>query len=188
MSEKNNGLVLGVAVGAAAFGALAMWQRMSRRYDFQDKVVLITGGSRGLGLVLAREFALTGAKIAIAARDREELKRARLDSEQRGAEVFDAVCDIRDQSEVERLVSDVRGRFGQVDVLVNNAGIIQVGPLEAQTQKDFEEAMRIHYWGPFYAMKAVLPEMRQRRRRPDRQHRFHRRKDSRAAFGSVLRQ
>ena len=162
MSEKNNGLVLGLAAGAAAIGALAAWQRMGRRYDFQDKVVLITGGSRGLGLVLAREFALNGAKIAVAARDSEELKRARLDLEQRGADVFDAVCDVRDQSGVERLVSDVRSRFGRIDILVNNAGIIQVGPLEVQTQKDFEEAMRVHYWGPFYLMKAVLPEMRER--------------------------
>ena len=56
----------------------------------------------------------------------------------------------------------MRTRFGRIDVLVNNAGVIQVGPLEVQTQKDFEEAMSVHYWGPFYTMKAVLPEMRER--------------------------
>lgn len=162
MSQKNNGLVLGIAAGAAAFAALAAVRRATRRYDFQDKVVLITGGSRGLGLVMAREFARQGALLAICARDREELRRAKEDLEEIGAEVFDAICDIRYQSEVERLVSDVRARFGGIDVLVNNAGIIQVGPLEVQTQKDFEEAMQVHFWGPFYAMKAVLPEMRQR--------------------------
>lgn len=162
MSQKNNGLLLGIAAGAAAFGAMAALHRVSRRYNFQDKVVLITGGSRGLGLVMAREFARRGAFIAICARDRDELQRAKDDLEERGAEVFDAICDIRNQSEVERLVSDVRARFGRIDVLVNNAGIIQVGPLEVQTQRDFEEAMQVHFWGPFYAIKAVLPEMRQR--------------------------
>ena len=163
MSERNNGLIMGLAAGAAVVGALAAVQRAGRRYDYQDKVVLITGGSRGLGLVMAREFAARGARVAICARDRAELERARIDLEERGAEAFDAVCDIRDQTQVERLVADVRSRFGRIDVLVNNAGVIQVGPLEVQTQKDFEEAMQVHYWGPYFAMKAVLPEMRQRR-------------------------
>src|SRR5215207_3675472 len=69
---------------------------------------------------------------------------------------------MRAQNVVERMIADVRSRFGRIDILVNNAGVIQVGPLGAQTQADFEEAMRIHFWGPFYAMRAVLPEMKQR--------------------------
>ena len=161
MKERNNGLILGAAAGAGLLALLAA-RRAGRRYRFRDKVVLITGGSRGLGLVMAREFAKRGALIAICARDREELQRAREDLEDRGAEVFDAVCDIRDQSSVEQMAADVRSRFGRIDVLVNNAGVIQVGPLAAQTQTDFEEAMQVHYWGPYYAMKAVLPDMRRR--------------------------
>jgi len=51
-------------------------------------------------------------------------------------------------------------RFGRIDMLVNNAGVIQVGPLELQTQKDFEDAMAVHFWGPFYTMQAVVPKMR----------------------------
>ena len=149
------------ALGVLAGGAL-LYRALKQRYGFEDKVVLITGGSRGLGLVLARELADRGAKIAICARDRDELQRAKEDLESRGAEVFDAMCDMRVQGEVERMITDVRSRFGRIDVLVNNAGVIQVGPLNAQTQEDFEEAMRIHFWGPFYAMRAVLPEMRQR--------------------------
>jgi NAD(P)-dependent dehydrogenase (short-subunit alcohol dehydrogenase family) len=163
MSDRNSGLIWGIAAGAAAIGALAAIQRVGRRYDFQDKVVLITGGSRGLGLVMAREFAQQGALLAICARDGDELKRAAADLYEHGAEeVFDAICDIQDQSQVERTIADVRARFGRIDALVNNAGIIQVGPLEVQTQKDFEDAMQVHFWGPYYAMKAVLPEMRHR--------------------------
>jgi NAD(P)-dependent dehydrogenase (short-subunit alcohol dehydrogenase family) len=147
-------------IGAAALLSLA--RSASRRYDLENKVVLITGGSRGLGLVLAREFATYGSKIAICARDRDELARAREDLESRGVEVFDLICDVGHQEQVERAVADVKARFGPVDVLVNDAGIINVGPIETQTQKDFEEAMRIHFWGPFYMMKAVLTDMRAR--------------------------
>jgi short-subunit dehydrogenase len=149
------------ALGVLAAGAL-IYRAVKPRYSFGDKVVLITGGSRGLGLVLARELAKRGAKIAICARDRDEVQRAKDDLESRGAEVFDAICDMREQGEVERMITDVRSRFGRINVLVNNAGVIQVGPLEAQTQEDFEEAMRIHFWGPFYAMRAVLGDMKQR--------------------------
>ena len=161
VSERNNWLI-GAAAGIGAASALIAWQRTRRRYDFHGKVVLITGGSRGLGLVLARELADEGARIAICARDGAELERARQDLETRGVEVLDAICDLRNQNEVNQLVEDVLTRFGRIDVLINNAGVIQVGPLEVLTQKDFEDEMAIHFWAPFYAMQAVLPEMRRR--------------------------
>ena len=161
MSEKTNKIILGAIGGIAAFTALFALKRR-RRFNFEDKVVLITGGSRGLGLVLARRFAELGARIAICARDAEELGRARMDLEGRGAEVLDIVCDVQNQNDVKRMISEVNSRFGSIDVLVNNAGVIQVGPLEAQTQQDFEEAMAIHFWGPFYTMQEVIPAMRKR--------------------------
>ncbi len=162
MLEKKNNWLIGGLLGVGALAAVATMLKKRPKYDFENKVVLITGGSRGLGLVLAREFAAEGARIAICARDGEELAAAREDLESRGAEVFDAICDVRNQADVEELIEDVKTRFGQIDVLVNNAGVIQVGPLEEQTQKDFEDAMAIHFWAPFYAMQAVLPEMRER--------------------------
>ena len=154
------------AITVSALGVLAasavIYRAVRPRYTFADKVVLITGGSRGLGLVLARELADRGAKIAICARDRVELQRAKEDLASYGAEVFDVLCDVREQVQVDEMITDVRSRFGRIDVLINNAGVIQVGPLDAQTQADFEDAMQVHFWGPFYAMQAVLPEMRQR--------------------------
>ncbi len=158
----NENLKTALPIVALGAGAALVWHSLKPRYRFAGKVVLITGGSRGLGLVLARELSERGAKIAICARDRDELQRAKTDLESRGAEVFDAVCDVRDQSQVTRMIEDVHTRFGRIDMLVNNAGVIQVGPLDAQSQSDFEDAMQVHYWGPYYAMKAVLPEMRQR--------------------------
>lgn len=160
MTENKNNWVIGAIVGAGVLTALTTWNKSRRTFDFKNKVILITGGARGLGLVLAREFAAQGAKIAICSRSGEELARAREELSSGGAEVFDAVCDVRAQAEVERLIEDVCMRFGRIDVLVNNAGVIQVGPLELQTQKDFEDSMAVHFWGPFYTMQAVVPKMR----------------------------
>jgi NAD(P)-dependent dehydrogenase (short-subunit alcohol dehydrogenase family) len=153
--------VAGVAAGALV--AARMLARRSGLYPLEGKAVLVTGGSRGLGLVLARQLADAGCRVAIAARDAEELERAREDLAARGAEVAAVTCDVKDRAEVERMVRDVEARFGGVDVLVNNAGVIEVGPLDVMTIEDFEEAMRTHFWGPLYATLAVLPGMRERR-------------------------
>jgi NAD(P)-dependent dehydrogenase (short-subunit alcohol dehydrogenase family) len=160
VSENSSKWFWGTAFGLGAAAILAAAARARRRFDFAGKVVLITGGSRGLGLVMAREFAREGARLAICARDAAELARARDELQLNGAEVFDVICDLRDQSQVDRMIDDVLTRFGRIDVLINNAGVIQVGPLEAQTQEDFENAMAIHFWAPFYAVQAVLPQMR----------------------------
>jgi len=160
MFENKSPLLIGAAVGLGALSAFTLWNRSRRSFELRDKVVLITGGSRGLGLVLAREFARQGARIAICARDGNELAAAKEDLELRGAEVFDAICDVRNQDEINQLVGDVCMRFGQIDVLVNNAGVIQVGPLEAQTEQDFEDALAIHFWAPYHMIKTVLPIMR----------------------------
>lgn len=153
---------IAAAVGVGAVAAYTALKKSRPQFDFQDKVVLITGGSRGLGLILARTFAEEGAKIVICARDAEELNRAETDLKSLGAEVFQTVCDVRNQSEVNRTVEAVCNHYGQIDVLVNNAGVIQVGPLENQTQEDFENALAVHFWGAFYMMNAVVPKMKER--------------------------
>src|SRR5262245_18562835 len=124
----------GVAADLVATRALLA---VRRRFDLNDRAVLATGSSRGLGLQLAREFASRGARLALCARYPAELERARRDLEQSGAEVFAQVCDITDPKQVEALVKAVCARFGQIDVLVNNAGVIEVGPLESMTLSDF---------------------------------------------------
>ncbi|MBA2493814.1 MAG: SDR family NAD(P)-dependent oxidoreductase [Acidobacteria bacterium] len=158
--KKGNAWWLAAAVGVGAVTAYTVWGKPRQKYRFQDKTILITGGSRGLGLVLARNFASEGARIAICARDGEELNRAKEDLESRGAKVLDIVCDVRNQNEVNQMVEKVCNHYGQIDVLINNAGVIQVGPLEVQTKEDFEDAMNVHFWGPYYTMSAVIPKMR----------------------------
>src|ERR687890_1601887 len=151
------------AAGAGAYLAARAVYRHFHEYDFAGKTVLITGGSRGLGLVLARGFAAEGAQVAICARDPRELERARADLASRGARVYAFPCDVTDRAQVKELVDVVTRHFGRVDVLVNNAGVIQVGPLEVMTLEDFEQAMNVHFWGPLYTTLAVLPQMRARR-------------------------
>lgn len=159
---ENKGYWLTAALGIGAIAAYTVWGKRGKNYSFRDKTVLITGGSRGLGLVLARTFADEGAKIAICARDENELIRAREELKFGGAEVFETVCDVRKQHEVDQLIEKVCNHYGHIDVLVNNAGVIQVGPLEVQTKKDFEDALAVHFWGPYHTMNAILPKMRER--------------------------
>lgn len=150
-----------LAVAGAAVLARSAFRRLNA-YSFEGKSVLITGGSRGLGLVLARQFAREGARVTICARDEQELARAREDLLKLSAEVFTVQCDVTNNDEVQQMMRAVEERFGRIDVLVNNAGIIQVGPLEVMTFADFEQAMKSHFWGPLQTVLAVLPGMRER--------------------------
>ena len=130
------------------------------RYPLHDKVVLITGGSRGLGLVLARHVCARGGKVALIARDPDELARAKADLVPRGGKVLTIECDLLDAGQIQSAVRQIIDRFGKIDILINNAGIIEVGPIEHMTPEDFERAMRVHFWAPFELISQIVPEMR----------------------------
>ncbi len=164
MSANHQNLLILAAVSVGVLLAvfwLVQWWR-EQQYDLSSKTVLITGGSRGLGLVMARQLVQAGARLAICARDVTELERARIDLEQRGGQVLTVPCDVTDQSQVEQMVRVVHDRLGAIDLLINNAGIIQVGPMELMTIEDYDEAIKLHFWAPLYTSIAVLPEMQQR--------------------------
>lgn len=129
--------------------------------DFAGKVVVITGGSRGLGLVLARAFAREGARLALIAEHEEPLARALTELAGAGAEVHAIACDVRDRDAVQAAVDTIVGRFGRIDVLINNAGVIQVGPLANLSYDDFQHAMDVHYWGALHMIMASLPHMKE---------------------------
>jgi NAD(P)-dependent dehydrogenase (short-subunit alcohol dehydrogenase family) len=152
------------ALGAVTLGVGSLLLgRARRRCDFSGRSVLITGGSRGLGLLVARRFAAESAFVTIAARDAAELERARQDLLGRGAEIDTVVCNVSVRDEAERLVQHVVNRTGRIDVLVNNAGIMTVGPLEQMDVSDFEKAMAVHFWGPLHTTLSALPAMRRQR-------------------------
>ncbi|HEU5101942.1 MAG TPA: SDR family oxidoreductase, partial [Roseiflexaceae bacterium] len=110
--------------------------------------------------VLARELAAEGARLTIVARDRAELEQARADLAARGAEVLAFTCDVREQADVQSAIERAVARYGSIDVLINNAGVIQAGPVDHMQIADFEDALNTHLWGPLYGMLAAAPYMR----------------------------
>lgn len=151
----------GIAAAALAGGAWAV-QRWSRRMSFEDRSVVITGGSRGLGLELARCFAAEGAQLTLLARSEEELKRAvrTLEAEFNAPDVEAMTCDVTQKAEVNRVVDDILDRRGRIDVLINNAGVIMAGPVEDTPRSDVEEALDVHLWGPYNLMQVAVPAMK----------------------------
>ena len=148
-------------------GASAALALMARRAagtppaDLHGQTALVTGGSRGLGLALARELIAAGVRaVAICARDESGLERARKELAARGACVAAVRADVTDRDQVERLLRAVMSRFGRIDVVVNNAGVIAVGPLDAMAIGDFDEAMRTNFWGPLHVTLAAVPILR----------------------------
>jgi NAD(P)-dependent dehydrogenase (short-subunit alcohol dehydrogenase family) len=152
-----------VTAGVAALGLGVAALRRQRAIPLARKTILITGGARGLGLILARKMGLAGARIAICSRNAEQLERARLDLLSQNIEVWAGVCDVTDRAAVQQMISQIQARWGQIDIVVNNAGVIQMGPLDSLTPADFEVAMQTHFWGPLNVMLEVLPSMRARR-------------------------
>jgi NAD(P)-dependent dehydrogenase (short-subunit alcohol dehydrogenase family) len=129
-------------------------------YSLRGKVALITGGSRGLGLVLARHICRQAGNVALIARDPDELARAKADLTPSGGAVLTIQCDLLDAAQIDAAVRQIIDRFGKIDLLINNAGIIEVGPLEHMTREDFERAMRLHFWTPYELVSRIVPEMR----------------------------
>lgn len=148
---------------AAAGVALVAGSLLSfRKDDVHGEVALVAGASRGLGLLIARELARAGCRVAICARDQTELERAQELLAGQGLQVETFVCDVTDPDQVTRLVEEVSMRIGPVDILVNVAGVIQVGPDSAMDDADYRLAMATMFWGPFQLTRAVLPAMRSR--------------------------
>jgi NAD(P)-dependent dehydrogenase (short-subunit alcohol dehydrogenase family) len=163
-NDPNNAALLLAATGAGLFLLGRSLVRQSRWFDLDGKTVLVTGGSRGFGLLLAREFAARGANLVICSRNETDLSRAHSDLSASGAPVLTIPCDVSDEFQVRDMVAAAESRFGGIDVLVNNAGTITVGPMEVMTLADYEDAMKTHFWGPLYTTLAVLPGMKSRSR------------------------
>ena len=151
-----------LTLGGLALAGCLISRATRRTCSFARKVVLITGGSRGLGLVLARQFCAEGARVALLARDRDELARAREELVQRGGQVLTVSCDLLERDQIGSAVQEVVDHFGGLDVVINNAGIIEIGPLEHMQREDFQRAMNLHFWAPFDLIIQALPHLRRR--------------------------
>ena len=150
------------AIRQPARARLGHRNRARYGYDFAGKVALVTGGSRGLGLVLARRLVREDAHVTLIARDSEELQRAadNIHRDHPNADVIVVAADVRRPDDAERAVAMTVERYGRIDVVINNAGIIQVGPIDHMRLADYEDAMSTHFWGPLHMVRATLPHLR----------------------------
>ncbi|HEV2073663.1 MAG TPA: SDR family NAD(P)-dependent oxidoreductase [Thermomicrobiales bacterium] len=151
-------LKIGGGIGAALGVREAIGR--AREVDLSGQVALVTGSSSGLGLLMARELAGEGCRLVICARSEPELEQAGRDLESRGAEVLAVRCDVADKDDVQRMIDAAVDAFGGIDLLICNAGVIQVGQFQSMELKDFHEAMDIMYFGTLYPILAALPRMR----------------------------
>ena len=148
--------ILGLLAGA--FFGKKIFDR-STLQDLKNKTVLITGGTTGLGFELMRQLLEEGCQVAICARDTVDLQNVKANY----PTVFTARCDVGKRDEVENFVHNTIEHFGKIDVVINNAGIIMVAPMEGFTHADYEHAMNVMYWGLVHTTFAVLPHMKERR-------------------------
>ncbi|WZO96593.1 SDR family NAD(P)-dependent oxidoreductase [Isosphaeraceae bacterium EP7] len=156
-------LLAGLGLAGASVG-VRTFLRHRRKIALPGRIVLVTGASSGLGLMVARQAAEGGARLVIAARDAEELElAAELLRDAGSPEVLAVPTDVSDPEQVRRLVDRALTRFGQIDILVNNAGTMLVGPAESLTTDDFRAVMATNFWGQLHPILAVLPSMRARK-------------------------
>jgi NAD(P)-dependent dehydrogenase (short-subunit alcohol dehydrogenase family) len=150
-----------LAAGVSLWAARRLRSQLG--YSLRGRTVLVTGGSRGLGLALARRVSAEGARVVICGRDQESLQRAYTSLAKGEAEVLALTVDVSNPNSVREMFETVRQHYGTVDVLINNAGVIEVGPAVNMSVSDYEEAMATNFWGMLYPTLELLPEMRARR-------------------------
>ncbi len=149
-----------VLTSLAAAAAYALIPRGKRYHPAQ--VAVITGGSRGLGLGIAHRFGQAGLKLVLAARNQGELEAARQSLLQAGSvqdedNILLVACDLTDSTQAENLIAETIKAFGRLDLLINNAGIIEVGPFENQPLEAYDRAMQTNFFAALYTIHAAVP-------------------------------
>jgi short-subunit dehydrogenase len=165
MSRNLNSLYFAAAAVGAAAAVVSVSRALSVTKVGEGAVVLVTGGSRGLGLAIARRFAATKVRLVLASRKMQELQQAQASllaefPHLQPEDFYLVACDLAQPAECKRLVEETISRYGRIDVLVNNAGIIEVGPIESQPVEAFERAMQVNFMAAMYVTWAALPHLR----------------------------
>ncbi len=129
------------------------------KFKLTGKVAWITGASYGLGLAYAKAYAEAGAKVVFNDINQELVDRGLAEYKKLGIKVYGAVCDVTNEKQVEKFVSDVEKKVGPIDILVNNAGIIKRIPMTEMTLNEWNAVINVDLTGPFICSKAVIPSM-----------------------------
>lgn len=163
VTKKRASFAGGALLAAASVASVACLAYRARRKSLRGSVVVITGGSRGLGLALAKQFGKSGANLVLAARDSGELDRAKdllvRDVSLAPEQILTVTADLRNPQDADTLIARANEVFGRIDVLINNAGVITVGPVEQQTIDTFHEVMNTNLFSAVRCSLAVLPGM-----------------------------
>jgi short-subunit dehydrogenase len=157
-------LIAGLTAAAGAAATAYAIASRSPRLEARRRTVLITGGSRGLGLALATRYGRSGARLILAARSVDDLTQARYTLLNRRAirssdDVLLIPADLTDPAQAGSLIDHAISHFGRVDVLINNAGIIEVGPVENQPLSAYRRAMQTNFFAALHTTQAILPHL-----------------------------
>lgn len=131
--------------------------------EIQNKVVMITGASSGLGEATARRLAMGGAKLMLAARREDRLQALVDEIAKSGGKATYCVTDVVDRTQVEALAQKTLSIYGQIDVLINNAGLMPLSPLDQVKVEEWDQMIDVNIKGVLYGIAAVLPIMRQQK-------------------------
>jgi short-subunit dehydrogenase len=161
MNRRSPNFGLGLLILGCALSVHALRRRRPVGHSFRGQTVVITGGSRGLGFALASRFAAEGAHLVLLARTHHQLDQAAARLRHQGAaSVLTIPCDIRDRAAIEAAVDEIVGNYPGIDVLVNNAGVIQVTPFEHAQLEDFADSLAVHFWAPLHFVRKCLPHFK----------------------------
>ena len=136
----------------------------------KDKIAVVTGGGQGIGRATARMFAREGAKVVIAARTEARLERVKKEIEEEGGEALAVPTDVRREEDVKRLMEATRERFGGLDVLVNNAGVGPVAPVDGMDMAEYDRLMDTNLRGMYLGCRLGVPMMKAAGRGSDYQY------------------
>ena len=131
--------------------------------NIQDKVVIITGASSGIGEATAKELASKGAQLVLAARRENRLKKLQEEIQKNGGQAIYKVTDVASHEQMEELAEYVLTEFGKIDVMVNNAGVMPLSPVYQKKINEWDSMIDINIKGVIYGIAAVLPSMRERK-------------------------
>ena len=125
--------------------------------NFENKVVVITGASSGIGEATAEKFAKKGANLVLVARRKEKLEQVEKNLSKYSVKILICVCDVSDKEQVKQMSEKVIERFSKIDILVNNAGFVIYGKVKELSVEDIESQMKTNYFGTIYCTKSFLP-------------------------------
>jgi NADP-dependent 3-hydroxy acid dehydrogenase YdfG len=132
---------------------------MTTESGLKDTVALVTGASSGIGRAAALALAKEGATVALAGRRADRLEELEREISQAGGSAAAFVVDITDLAQAEKLVADTVGRFARLDTLINNAGVMLLGPIEGASVQEWERMIAVNVQGLLYCARAALPHL-----------------------------